>query len=72
MFIRESFCASLALMLAGMVCWGSWANAYKLTPDRRFELFYWDFSAGTHWWRLSGVSFYGESSAECRFARRSF
>jgi glucose uptake protein len=30
-----------------MICWGSWANALKMTGDRwRFELFYFDYSAG--------------------------
>jgi glucose uptake protein len=29
-----------------MICWGSWANTYKLTKDVRFELFYWDYAIG--------------------------
>jgi glucose uptake protein len=28
------------------VCWGSWANTYKLTKGYRFELFYWDYAIG--------------------------
>lgn len=47
MFLPHSFGLALLMMLAGMICWGSWANAYKLTPTRRFELFYWDYVAGT-------------------------
>jgi len=46
MFLPQTFATALAMMLAGMVCWGSWANAYKLTPHRRFELFYWDYVIG--------------------------
>lgn len=46
MFLPQTFAAALIMMLAGMVCWGSWANAYKLTPNRRFELFYWDYVIG--------------------------
>jgi glucose uptake protein len=40
--------ASLAwtLMLLSMVCWGSWANTFKLTQGVRFELFYWDYAIG--------------------------
>ena len=47
MFIPSTFGVALAVMLGSMVCWGSWANAYKLTPNRRFELFYWDFAVGS-------------------------
>src|ERR1700683_5426096 len=33
-------------MLLSMICWGSWANTYKLTRGVRFELFYWDYAIG--------------------------
>ena len=33
-------------MILCMICWGSWANSYKLTKDYRFELFYWDYAIG--------------------------
>jgi glucose uptake protein len=46
MFVPNSFGVALAVLLVGMMCWGSWANAYKITPDRRFELFYWDYVIG--------------------------
>lgn len=46
MFLPQSFGVALLFMLLGMAGWGSWANAYKLTPGRRFELFYWDYAAG--------------------------
>jgi glucose uptake protein len=29
-----------------MLCWGSWANSFKLTKKWRFELFYFDFAFG--------------------------
>jgi len=35
-----------ALMILSMVCWGSWANTFKLTKGVRFELFYWDYAVG--------------------------
>lgn len=35
-----------ALMILSMVCWGSWANTFKLTRGIRFELFYWDYAIG--------------------------
>jgi glucose uptake protein len=34
------------LMILSMVCWGSWANTFKLTRGIRFELFYWDYAVG--------------------------
>jgi glucose uptake protein len=39
---------TVALLMTAFsaVCWGSWANAGKLTRNFRFELMYWDFSAG--------------------------
>ena len=35
-----------ALMILSMICWGSWANTFKLTRGIRFELFYWDYAVG--------------------------
>ena len=46
MFIPESYGLALLLMIISMICWGSWANTYKLTKDVRFELFYWDYAIG--------------------------
>jgi glucose uptake protein len=67
MFIPDTFGVALAVMLAGMVCWGSWANPYKLTPTRRFELFYWDFAVGSFLTALLGAltlgSLFGEPAA---------
>ncbi len=37
---------ALGLMILSMVCWGSWANTYKLAGPARFELFYWDYALG--------------------------
>src|SRR3984957_18765951 len=34
------------LMILSMICWGSWANSFKLTRGVRFELFYWDYAIG--------------------------
>ena len=35
-----------SLMILSMICWGSWANTFKLTHGVRFELFYWDYAIG--------------------------
>jgi glucose uptake protein len=42
----ETYAIALSLMVASMLCWGSWANAVKLCPGYRFQLFYWDYVIG--------------------------
>lgn len=42
----ESYGITLTLMVLSMLCWGSWANAVKLCPGYRFQLFYWDYVVG--------------------------
>jgi glucose uptake protein len=46
MFVPQSFAVALLMTIASAVCWGSWANTYKLTRAYRFELFYWDYAIG--------------------------
>lgn len=46
MFVPESFLVALVMMITSTICWGSWANTYKLTKGYRFELFYWDYAFG--------------------------
>jgi len=46
MFTPDSFGTALLMMVATTICWGSWANTYKLTKGYRFELFYWDYAIG--------------------------
>lgn len=46
MFLPHSFAAALAMTVTSTLCWGSWANTYKLTRRYRFELFYWDYAIG--------------------------
>ena len=46
MFLPHGFATALAMTIASTVCWGSWANTFKLTRGYRFELFYWDYAAG--------------------------
>jgi glucose uptake protein len=46
MILPATYQAALFLMILSMVCWGSWANALKLCPGFRFQLFYWDYSLG--------------------------
>jgi glucose uptake protein len=46
MFTPASFGIAMLMMITSAVCWGSWANTYKLTKGYRFELFYWDYAIG--------------------------
>jgi glucose uptake protein len=46
MILPHTYFAALALMILSMLCWGSWANTYKLSGKWRFELFYFDYATG--------------------------
>ncbi len=46
MFLPHGFGMALAMTVTSTLCWGSWANTYKLTHRYRFELFYWDYAIG--------------------------
>jgi glucose uptake protein len=47
MILPGSYAATLLILVLSMICWGSWANTYKLCPPKwRFELFYFDFAIG--------------------------
>ena len=46
MYQPEIYWVVLSFMLVSMLCWGSWANAVKLCPGYRFQLFYWDYVIG--------------------------
>jgi glucose uptake protein len=46
MFVPETFALAMLMMITSTICWGSWANTYKLTKGYRFELFYWDYAIG--------------------------
>ena len=46
MILPQTYGAALLLTLVSMLCWGSWANTFKLAGKWRFELFYYDYSLG--------------------------
>jgi glucose uptake protein len=46
MILPSTYLGAFYLMLLSMICWGSWANTFKLTRNWRFELFYFDYSLG--------------------------
>jgi glucose uptake protein len=42
----ETYSIALTFMITSMLCWGTWANAIKLCPGYRFQVFYWDYVIG--------------------------
>jgi glucose uptake protein len=47
MFIANQYSTAVFMCIITMLCWGSWANMFKLAKDGwRFELFYWDYVIG--------------------------
>ncbi len=45
MILPQTYLAALCVMILSMLCWGSWANTYKVSKWR-FELYYFDFALG--------------------------
>lgn len=46
MILPQTYGAALLLIILSMLCWGSWANTFKMAGKWRFELFYYDYSLG--------------------------
>jgi len=46
MILPQTHAAVLFLMILSLLCWGSWANSYKLAGKWRYEIYYFDFAAG--------------------------
>jgi glucose uptake protein len=46
MLLPQTHAAVLFLMVLSLLCWGSWANSYKLAGKWRYELYYFDFALG--------------------------
>ncbi|HWZ34324.1 MAG TPA: hypothetical protein VNX18_23460 [Bryobacteraceae bacterium] len=46
MILPTTYFSALIVLIASMLCWGSWANTQKLAGKWRFELFYYDYSIG--------------------------
>ena len=46
MILPQTYNVALLVMILSMLCWGSWANTYKIAGKWRFELYYFDFAIG--------------------------
>jgi glucose uptake protein len=46
MFVPQTFAVALVMTVLSTICWGSFANTFKITKNYRFELYYWDYVLG--------------------------
>jgi glucose uptake protein len=46
MFVPTTFAVALLMTVFSTICWGSFANTFKVTRNYRFELYYWDYGLG--------------------------
>lgn len=68
MVIPTTYWAALCLALLSMMCWGSWANTFKLTGGKwRFELFYFDYAFGVLLAAIIAAMTFGEMGMELTF-----
>ncbi len=67
MILPATYATALALTILSMLCWGSWANAFKLTKKWRFELFYFDYAFGVMLAALIAAFTFGSMGDELSF-----
>jgi len=68
MILPNTYASALLLIILSMLCWGSWANTFKLTRNWRFELFYYDYSLGVLLAALIAAYTFGSMGSELSFA----
>jgi glucose uptake protein len=68
MLTPTTYSAALMLSLLSMICWGSWANTFKLTKKWRFELFYFDYAFGVLAAALIAAFTFGSMGNELSFS----
>jgi glucose uptake protein len=67
MILPGSYATALVLTIISMLCWGSWANTFKLTKKWRFELFYFDYAFGVAAAALIAAFTFGSMGDELSF-----
>jgi glucose uptake protein len=68
MILPETYSSALMLIILSMLCWGSWANTFKLTGKWRFELFYYDYSVGVLLAAIIAAYTFGSMGSELSFS----
>jgi glucose uptake protein len=68
MLLPTTYAAALLLSILSMICWGSWANTFKLSKNWRFELFYFDYALGVLMAALIAAFTFGSIGDELSFS----
>jgi len=68
MILPATYASALLLIILSILCWGSWANTFKLTGTWRFELFYYDYSAGVLLAAIVAAYTFGSMGSELSFS----
>jgi glucose uptake protein len=68
MIIPATYNGALLLIILSMICWGSWANTFKLAGKWRFELFYYDYSLGVLLAALVAAYTFGSMGEDLSFS----
>jgi glucose uptake protein len=67
MILPTTYATALLLTLVSMLCWGSWANTFKMTKKWRFELFYFDYAFGVLLAAIIAALTFGSMGEELSF-----
>ena len=68
MILPATYATALLLTILSMLCWGSWANAFKLAGKWRFELFYFDYALGVAVTAFIAALTFGSMGADLSFS----
>src|ERR1700726_3808556 len=68
MILPATYNSALLLIILSMICWGSWANTFKLSGKWRFELFYYDYSLGVLLAAIVAAYTFGSMGADLSFS----
>src|SRR5580700_9371338 len=68
MILPATYNSALLLIILSMICWGSWANTFKLSGKWRFELFYYDYSLGVLLAAIMAAYTFGSMGADLSFS----
>ncbi len=71
MILPATYLSALLLLVVSMICWGSWANTFKLTGEKwRFEFFSYDFAIGLLLGAVVAAFTFGTMGSELTFSDR--
>ena len=71
MILPATYLSALLLLVVSMICWGSWANTFKLTGEKwRFEFFSYDFAIGLLLGAVIAAFTFGTLGSELTFSDR--